>query len=277
MTTLRFTKMHGCGNDFVVIDASHQPFEPSAGLLQRLSDRRTGVGCDQVLVVQPPTTAGIDFDYRIYNADGSESGQCGNGARALALFIRAQGLSAKTSLRVQTRTAVMQLELLACGQVRVDMGQPRWAPAELPLLLPAADQYRLQLDGFGTVQFGAVSMGNPHAVIVVDAVDRAPAAALGRALQARREFPESVNVGFLQVLNRGHARLRVYERGVGETLACGSGACAAHVVGRRLGLLDETSTVDLPGGALTLRWRGEGDVVEMTGPAVTVFTGEIML
>jgi diaminopimelate epimerase len=273
--TLPFTKMHGCGNDFVVLDATIQPFVPSPALLTRLTDRRFGVGCDQVLVVQAPSSPDVDFDYRIFNADGSEVGQCGNGARALARFIHERGLSARTTLTVQTRTARMTLERLSDGLVRVNMGVPRFAPAEIPLQLPEAEQYTLVLDAFGPVHFGVANFGNPHAVILVPDVDAAPVEALGQALQARAEFPQSVNVGFLQVQAPDHGRLRVYERGAGETLACGSGACAAFAVGSRAGLLGAQASLELRGGTLRLEWRGETTPVFMTGPAETVYQGEL--
>ncbi len=273
---LAFTKMHGAGNDFVVIDATRERFRPTPELLARLTDRRFGVGCDQVLVIESPSTADVDFDYRIFNADGSEVGQCGNGSRALALYVAEHGLSDKQRLRVRTSTSVLELQLLADQQVRVDMGPPRWASERIPLTLPVAERYRVDTAGFGSVDFGAVSMGNPHAVILVDDVDRAPVEAMGRALQQRPEFPESVNVGFLQVLGPQAGRLRVWERGAGETLACGSGACAAAAVGRRWGLFGERVELQLRGGTLALEWAGgEGDSVLMTGPAETVFTGEI--
>lgn len=272
---LSFTKMQGCGNDFVVIDATAQAFAPTPALLQKLTDRRFGVGCDQVLVVQAASSPEVDFDYRIFNSDGSEVGQCGNGSRALARFVRERGLSSKPVLKVQTRSARMTLEFLVDGQVRVDMGVPRFAAADIPLQLPAAERYALEVDGFGRVEFGAVNFGNPHAVLFVDDVDAAAVAALGRALQARKEFNEGVNVGFLQILSPAHARLRVYERGAGETLACGSGACAAFVVAQRAGLLGASARLELRGGALALEWAGEGHATLMTGPAETVFTGEI--
>jgi len=272
---LSFTKMHGCGNDFVVIDATALPFAPTPSLLHKLTDRRFGVGCDQVLVVQAATSPEVDFDYRIFNADGSEVGQCGNGSRALAVFIRERGLSDKSSLKVQTRSARMTLQLQADGQVLVDMGVPRLAPEQIPLSLPAAERYALRLEDFGEVVFGVANFGNPHAVMVVDDVDAAPVESLGRALQARAEFPESVNVGFLQVMSSTRARLRVYERGAGETLACGSGACAAFVVARKNGLLAESATLELRGGVLRLHWAGEGQSVLMTGPAEIVFTGSM--
>ncbi|MES2683690.1 MAG: diaminopimelate epimerase [Pseudomonadota bacterium] len=273
--TLHFTKMHGCGNDFVVIDATRAPFVPTPKLLHRLSDRRFGVGCDQVLVVQAATSPEVDFDYRIFNADGSEVGQCGNGSRALAVFIRDRGLSAKATLKVQTRTARMSLQLQPDGQVEVNMGVPRFAPADIPLALPAAPAYALDLAGFGRTGFGVANFGNPHAVLFVADVDTAPVEALGNALQARPEFSEGVNVGFLQIVSSQQARLRVYERGAGETLACGSGACAAFVVAQQNGLLGSEARLELRGGELRLHWAGEGQPVLMTGPAETVFTGTL--
>ena len=272
---LHFTKMHGCGNDFVVIDATRAPFVPTPALLHRLTDRRFGVGCDQVLVVQAASSSEVDFDYRIFNADGSEIGQCGNGSRALAVFIRAQGLSDKSVLTVQTRSARMTLQVQPDGQVRVNMGVPRFSPDAIPLELPAAARYQLDLAGFGRVEFGVANFGNPHAVLMVADVDATPVESLGKALQARPEFPESVNVGFLQIVSPIRARLRVYERGAGETLACGSGACAAFVVAQQQGLLGPTATLELRGGELVLRWGGNGHPVWMTGPAETVYTGKI--
>ena len=275
---LRFTKMHGAGNDFVVIDATRERFAPTPALLQRLTDRRFGVGCDQVLVIEAASTPDVDFDYRIFNADGSEVGQCGNGSRAFALYVAENGLSDKQTLRVRTTTSVIELTRIGGGGnlVRVDMGAPRFVPDQIPLKLAQSERYRLEVPAFGSVEFGAVSMGNPHAVIVVDDVDSAPVEILGRALQASPEFPQSVNVGFLQVLGRDAGRLRVYERGAGETLACGTGACAAAVVGRLWGLFDDAVTLKARGGDLRLEWAGGADdSVFMTGPAETVFTGEI--
>jgi diaminopimelate epimerase len=274
---LPFTKMHGAGNDFVVIDATRTPFRPDPALLQRLTDRRFGVGCDQVLVVDPAPAADVDFGYRIYNADGSESGQCGNGARCLARFVAGRGLSGKRALRVRTSTATLGLQLLADGRVEVDMGAPRFEPAAVPLSAPSqALQYAIEIAGHGLVRFGAASMGNPHAVIEVDQVDAAPVEALGRALQAERGlFPQSVNVGFIEIVDRGHARLRVYERGAGETLACGSGACAAFAVTRLWDRLDASAELLLRGGTLSLEWAGGDAPVLMTGPAETVFEGSI--
>lgn len=270
-----FTKMHGLGNDFVVVDATRTPFEPDAALLSRLTDRRFGIGCDQVLVVDPPPGADVDFGYRIYNADGSQVGQCGNGARCLARYIAEHGLSSKPRLRVRTRSALLELRQQPDGQVTVDMGAPRFEPAAIPLAAPArADHYDARLADGSTVRFGAAGMGNPHAVIRVDDVDRAEVAHIGPLLQQHPLWPESVNVGFIQIIDRRHARLRVYERGSGETLACGSGACAAFAVARAWGLLDARAELALRGGALTLEWDGNEDrPVLMTGPATTVFEG----
>ncbi|WP_281784076.1 diaminopimelate epimerase [Sinimarinibacterium flocculans] len=273
---VRFTKMHGAGNDFVVIDATAAPFRPTPSLLQRLADRRFGVGCDQILVVEPPASPDVDFNYRIYNADGSESGQCGNGARALARYVRESGLSDKRAIRVRTATATMMLEQAGDGLYRVDMGVPQFDPAAIPFdAAERSDRYALTLDGGAVVEIGAVNMGNPHAVMRVGDVDTAPVEQVGRLLQAHASFPQSVNAGFLQIVDRGRARLRVFERGVGETLACGSGACAAAVVGRIWGLLDARVDLQMAGGVLTIEWDGQGGPVLMTGPAETVFTGEI--
>lgn len=270
-----FTKMHGLGNDFVVVDATRTPFEPDAALLSRLTDRRFGIGCDQVLVVDPPPGADVDFGYRIYNADGSQVGQCGNGARCLARYIAEHGLSSKPRLRVRTRSALLELRQQPDGQVTVDMGAPRFEPAAIPLAAPArADHYDALLADGSTVRFGAAGMGNPHAVIRVDDVDRAEVARIGPLLQQHPLWPESVNVGFIQIIDRRHARLRVYERGSGETLACGSGACAAFAVARAWGLLDARAELALPGGTLILEWDGDAQhPVLMTGPATTVFEG----
>ena len=207
---LSFTKMHGAGNDFVVIDATRAPFRPSPALLQRLTDRRFGVGCDQVLVVEPASTADVDFDYRIFNADGSEVGQCGNGSRALARFVREHGLSSREAIRVRTQTSVLELRHVGGERYSVNMGAPRLAPADIPFTAAArADRYTLTLDGGEAVEIGAVSMGNPHAVLLVADVDQAPVAELGQRLQAHPAFPQSVNVGFLQVLDRGAQRVSV--------------------------------------------------------------------
>ncbi|HVT36853.1 MAG TPA: diaminopimelate epimerase [Nevskiaceae bacterium] len=270
---LRFTKMHGAGNDFVVIDATREPFKPTPALLARLADRRFGVGCDQVLVVDPPSS-GVDFNYRIYNSDGSESGQCLNGARCFARFVREQGLSDKNDIRIRTRASTMELHLLADGRVRINAGVPLLDPERIPFRAARAPRYTLTLADGSQVEIGAVGMGNPHAVMLADDVERAPVEARGKLLQRHAAFPESVNAGFLQVVDPSHAKLRVYERGAGETLACGSGACAAVVAGRLWGVLGSRVELQMPGGKLVVEWEGEGRPVWLTGPAVSVYTGE---
>ncbi len=274
---LRFTKMHGLGNDFVVLDLITQSVRLDAPLIRFLADRHRGIGCDQVLVVEPPTDPDMDFLYRIYNQDGSEAQQCGNGARCVAKFIRDRRLSAKRRLRVQTLGGPISM---SCGKgnvVTVSMGIPRLAPQEIPFA--AARQATVYtLDACGQpVEISAVSMGTPHAVLGVAEVETAPVATLGPVLEQHPDFPERTNVGFMQVLDRGEVRLRVFERGAGETMACGSGACAAVVAGRIRGLLDERVRVHLPGGFLQIEWRGEGDPLMMTGPATTVFEGQIAI
>ena len=272
---LRFSKMHGLGNDFVVIDGVRQQVALDAAAVRRLADRHTGIGCDQLLLVEPPPDASVDFRYRIFNADGGEVEQCGNGARCFARFVHDQGLCDKTALRVATRAGVLALRHEADGQVTVDMGVPEFEPARIPFTAAArATTYRLDTE-LGEVSFGAVALGNPHAVLRVDDPDQAPVATLGPLLESHPDFPRRVNVGFLGVVDRGHVRLRVFERGVGETRACGSGACAAVVVGRQQGLLDARVAVDLAGGRLVISWLGEGEPVLMTGPATHVFEGEI--
>ncbi len=279
---LPFAKMHGLGNDFVVIDATRAPVgellrAPSPALLSRLTDRRFGVGCDQVLLIEPSPAPDIDFGYRIFNADGSEVGQCGNGSRCLARYVREHRLSDKRDLRVRTATAMLELHLLDDDQVRVNMGAPQLEPAEVPMRIEGgrALHYRIRLADGSEPAFGAVSMGNPHAVFEVADVDSAPVARIGEELQQHPAFPQRVNAGFIQFLDRGHARLRVYERGAGETLACGSGACAAMVVGRLWGRLDPRAEIQVRGGALQLEWAGEGQPVWMTGPAETVYEGSL--
>jgi diaminopimelate epimerase (EC 5.1.1.7) len=273
---LPFTKMHGLGNDFVVVDATRQPFPAERTLLARIADRHRGIGCDQILVVEPPPSPDVDFGYRIYNADGSEVGQCGNGARCLARYVREHALSVAKTLRIATRSARMTLELLDDGRVRVDMGVPRLEPAAIPLAVPQQQlRYPLHLPGQPALHFGAVSMGNPHAVFEVDQVDSAPVLTVGMALQKHPLFPERVNVGFAQFVNRSRMRLRVHERGAGETQACGSGACAAAVIGRLWGRLDARVTVELRGGELEIEWAGGNATLWMTGPAETVYEGTL--
>lgn len=272
---LNFTKMHGLGNDFVVIDGINQNVAPEPAWIRRLADRHFGIGCDQVLLVEASDRPDADFRYRIFNADGSEVEQCGNGARCFARFVRDRGLTDKTDLRVITSAGLLRLQVQADGQVAVDMGQPRLEPAEIPFFATErACRYSIAADGV-ELEVGVVSMGNPHAVLVVDDVDRAPVAHLGPLLERHGRFPQRANVGFMQIVAPDRIRLRVFERGTGETLACGSGACAAVVVGRLWGLLWPNVRVELPGGELTIHWAGEGESVILTGPAMTVFEGWI--
>jgi diaminopimelate epimerase len=273
---LRFTKMHGLGNDFVVVDGVGQRVDLPPAAIRRLADRRYGVGCDQVLVVERPTRADADFRYRIWNADGVEVEQCGNGARCFVKFVRDRGLTDKTRIRVETAGGLIVPEVVAGGEVAVDMGVPRFAPAEIPFLGNGdggAVIRRLELDG-ETVEVTLVSMGNPHAVQVVADVDRAPVATQGPRIELDRRFPRRVNAGYMQVVDRANIRLRVWERGAGETPACGTGACAAVVAGIRRGLLDRAVRVETRGGRLAVAWPGAGEPVTMTGPAATVFEGE---
>jgi len=278
---IRFTKMHGLGNDFVVLDAVRQDFVPTPFQARFLADRHFGIGCDQILVVEPSATPDVDFRYRIFNADGGEVEQCGNGARCFVRFVHEQGLSDKPAIRVETRSGLITPRLEADGQVTVEMGVPRFQPAEIPFD-SRADQvlHRLAVDD-EEIEISVVSMGNPHAVQVVADVDAAPVARLGPLIESHSRFPRRVNAGFMQVVGRHAIRLRVYERGTGETLACGSGACAAVVTGIRRGLLDSPTRVAMPGGALTIAWQGAAGngsaPVFMTGPATTVFKGEIEL
>jgi len=275
--TLSFTKMHGLGNDFVVIDAINQPVELVPAQVRALADRRFGIGCDQLLLVERPQSDAVDFRYRIFNADGSEVQQCGNGARCFARFVRDKGLTDKDAIVVETASGIITLYLEEGGLVRVNMGVPNFTPASLPFLAEAsAPVYELEING-SRHAIGAVSMGNPHAVLQVEDVDTAPVALLGPQLESHPRFPERVNVGFMQLVDRGHIRLRVFERGAAETLACGTGACAAVAVGRHWGLLGDSVMVKLPGGELQIRWPGEGHELWMIGPAVTVFEGKITL
>ena len=274
---LRFTKMHGLGNDFVVVDALREPFALDAAQLRRLADRHFGVGCDQVLVVEPAREPGTDFHYRIFNADGGEVEQCGNGARCFVRYVHEKGLTAKAEIRVGTKGGIIAPRLEADGRVTVDMGVPRFEPRAIPLDAPALQPtYALDVGG-RTVEVSALSMGNPHAVQFVPDLDGAPVATEGPRIESHPRFPQRVNAGYAQVVDRGHIRLRVWERGAGETLACGTGACAAVVAGIRRGFLDSRVTVTTRGGDLSIEWRGEGQPVLMTGPAVTVFEGEVEL
>ena len=274
---LEFTKMQGLGNDFVVIDATHAPLSLDAATVRRLADRRFGVGCDQVLVVEAPRTPDTDFHYRIFNADGGEVENCGNGARCFARFVRDKKLSDKAELRVGTLAGILLPRIRPDGLVSVAMGVPEFEPARIPFMAEQrAPTYELRVVG-QTRRIFALSMGNPHAVQLVPDVDTAPVAAEGPLIEAHERFPQRVNAGFMQVVDRHSIRLRVYERGAGETLACGTGACAATVAGIQAGLLESPVTVATRGGALEIAWPGEGWTVTMTGPACSVFEGEIDL
>ncbi|MDZ7622269.1 MAG: diaminopimelate epimerase [Candidatus Competibacteraceae bacterium] len=269
--------MQGLGNDFVVIDGINQTVALDPERIRRLADRHFGVGCDQVLLVEASDRAEADFRYRIFNADGGEVEQCGNGARCFARFVRDRGLTDRNDLRVLTAAGLLRLHIQPDGRVAVDMGRPRLEPAEVPFFATErAPRYLIAADGLD-MEIGVVSMGNPHAVLRVDDVDRAPVAHLGPLLERHGRFPNRANIGFMQIVAPDRIRLRVFERGVGETLACGSGACAAVVVGRLWGRLWPNVRVELPGGELNIHWAGEGEAVMMSGPAETVFEGWIEL
>jgi diaminopimelate epimerase len=277
---IRFTKMQGAGNDFVVLDETRERLNLSPAQYRFLADRHFGVGADQILSVRPAPRPDVDFEYVIHNADGGEVEQCGNGSRCFVRFVREQGLTHKTSVRVKVHGGVIELHELPDGQVSVDMGAPIF---DMPLV-PFAPQYaqrisdvvwQLALSNGDEVRVGVVSMGNPHAVQVVDNTDAAPVLQQGPLIEHHAAFPNRVNAGFMQVIDRSHVRLRVFERGAGETLACGTGACAAVVTGIRWGLLDAKVQVQTHGGVLTIEWLGVGHPVRMTGPATTVFQGDI--
>lgn len=276
MNTLRFSKMHGLGNDFIVINAIEQAVTLSESQIRFLADRRFGVGCDQVLLVEKPQSAEADFRYRIFNADGGEVAQCGNGARCFARFVRNHGLSDKDTIAVETASGLIYPTQQADGSVTVDMGKPVFVPSQIPFTAEEqANTYMLALPEHGKVEISALSMGNPHAVMLVGDVDSAPVAEIGPLVEAHERFPERVNAGFMQLLDAGHIRLRVFERGSGETFACGTGACAAVVSGIHRGLLSTEVSVALPGGQLQISWPDEQSSVWMTGPAEQVFDGEI--
>ncbi len=274
---LRFTKMHGLGNDFVVIDATRTPVELTPARVKAIADRHFGVGCDQLLVVEPARRTDADFRYRIFNADGGEVEQCGNGARCFVRFVHDQGLTAKREIRVETRSGLIVPRLREDGLVTVDMGVPELAPAKIPFVSDSDAVVQPLQVGEATLAITAVSMGNPHAVQVVADVDAAPVAAQGALIERHERFPARVNAGFLQVVDAHRARLRVFERGAGETLACGTGACAAVVAGILRGLLVSPVRVETRGGELEIAWDGPATSVRMTGPAVTVFDGEMTL
>jgi diaminopimelate epimerase len=272
---LKFTKMQGLGNDFVVLDGVSQPIALTAAQIRQIADRHFGVGCDQLLLVEPPTVPDADFRYRIFNADGGEVEQCGNGARCFVRFVHDAGLTEKSEIRVQTAGGMIAPRLENNGLVTVNMGAPKFDPQQIPFAAEVqADTYPLDVAG-QVVEVGVLSMGNPHAVQLVVDVDAAPVGEQGRIIESHNRFPQRVNAGFMQVLDAHHVKLRVYERGAGETLACGTGACAAAVHGMRLGLLQTPVNVAMRGGELQIHWEGSGQPVKMTGPAVVVFEGEI--
>ena len=275
---LKFTKMHGLGNDFMVLDGIRQSLPDdgpplSTEVIRRLADRHFGVGFDQLLIVQPPR-GDADFRYRIFNADGSEVSQCGNGARCFARFVRDEGLTNKHEIRVETANGQMTLRLTDDGLVTVNMGPPRWALEDIPFRASAVADTYILVAGQNAFEVSAVGLGNPHCVMLVENVDTAPVETVGPLLESHPDFPERVNVGFMQLVDRSHIRLRVFERGSGETLACGSGACAAVVCGQKRGLLDDTVEVSLPGGTLRVHYDGSNGVL-MTGPASRVYDGVI--
>ena len=274
---LRFTKMHGLGNDFMVIDliSQHAHIQPKHA--KQWGDRHTGIGFDQLLLVEPPHHPDVDFRYRIFNADGSEVEQCGNGARCFARFVLDKRLTMKRQIRVETKGGIIELIVRPDGQITVDMGPPRLVPADIPFQADSeAMSYPLEVDG-EQLTIAAVSMGNPHSVLRVEDVETAPVHQLGPKIEHHPRFPQRVNAGFLQVIDRQHAKLRVWERGVGETQACGTGACAAAVAAIRQGWMDSPVQIDLPGGRLSIEWAGIGQPVMMTGPAVRVFEGQVRL
>lgn len=273
----RFTKMHGLGNDFVVLDAVRQSIRLNADIIKRIADRNLGIGCDQVLVIEPPTDRNIDFNYRIFNCDGSEVEQCGNGARCIGRYIKDQQLSGKKTLRIKTKNRVMEITTTTKNMITANMGEPSFIPADIPLdSEQQKDLYSIDINN-SSLKIAALSVGNPHAVLQVDNIDQADVETIGSLIQKHSLFPESVNVGFMQIIDRQNLALRVYERGVGETHACGSGACAAAVAAIKQGLVDKTIEIKLLGGKLTIEWQGEGQPILMTGPAETVFHGKIKL
>lgn len=272
---LRFTKMHGLGNDFMVLDLISQHAHIQPKHVRLWGDRKTGIGFDQLLIVETPSTPDVDFRYRIFNADGSEVEQCGNGARCFARFVFDKRLTVKKQIRVETKGGIIELLLKGDGQVRVDMGAPRLQAAEIPFIAEAETlSHAVQVEG-ETVELAVVSMGNPHGVLRVADVNQAPVLTLGPKLECHPRFPQKANIGFLQVIDAQRARLRVWERGVGETRACGTGACAAAVAGIRQGWLKSPVSIELPGGLLNIEWDGVGQSVLMTGPATRVYEGQV--
>ncbi|WNC10088.1 diaminopimelate epimerase [Pseudomonas coleopterorum] len=274
---LRFTKMHGLGNDFMVLDLVSQHAHILPKHAKQWGDRHTGIGFDQLLLVEAPSNPDVDFRYRIFNSDGSEVEQCGNGARCFARFVLDKRLTAKKTIRVETKGGIITLDVRNDGQISVDMGPPRMLPADIPFQADVqAHSYALSVDG-QSVEIAALSMGNPHAVLRVDDINNAPVHTLGPKIEHHPRFPARVNVGFLHVVDRTRAQLRVWERGAGETQACGTGACAAAVAAISQGWMDSPLLLDLPGGRLSIEWAGAGHSVIMTGPAVRVFEGQVRL
>lgn len=280
---LRFTKMHGLGNDFLMLDLISQNVQIREDRIRCLADRHLGIGFDQLLTVEPPQDPEMDFRFRIFNADGSEAEQCGNGARCFTRFVRDRGLTIKTELKLETIKGLVKCKLQKDGNITVDMGAPRLQPERIPFIADRTQiTYNLELaEGLCSdkthIEISAVSMGNPHAVLLVENVDTADVKTLGPVLETHSRFPQGVNVGFMEVVDRNNIRLRVYERGSGETKACGSGACAAVVTGRLQGLLEEEVRVQLPGGALTIEWKGDDSSVLQTGPACRVYEGHLLI
>ncbi len=274
---LRFTKMHGCGNDFIVLDLITQRFNISEDFVRQIADRRFGIGCDQVLIVEPPHQPDVDFRYRIFNCDGSEVEQCGNGARCFARFVHQKRLTAKNRISVETKSGIIELVVTDKGDVTVDMGAPILTPDDIPFQAEVQQAVYPLAIGEHTIEIGAVSMGNPHAVLLVEDIKTELVDHLGPMLESHSRFVRKVNVGFMEIIDRSEINLRVYERGAGETLACGTGACAAVVSGILRGLLAPEVTVHLPGGSLHIQWGGGDEPVYMTGPAETVFDGQMHL
>ena len=272
---LRFTKMHGLGNDFVVIDGINQAFKPTPERIRKLANRNFGIGCDQVLLVETPKTPDVDFSYRVFNYDGEEVENCGNGARCFAKFVRDRRLTGLSSIRVQTCCGLMILNVQASGNITVDMGIPELNPLAIPTTYTEQQSLYTLPTSMGEQVIGAVSMGNPHAILQVDDVQTAPVATLGPEIESHPNFPNRVNVSFMAVKSRDEIDLRVFERGVGETLACGTGACATVVAANIQGLVDNNVKVNLPGGSLHIEWQGEGKPVLKTGPATSVYHGQI--
>ena len=272
---IKFTKMHGLGNDFVVIDGVRQHINLTTEAIKKLADRNLGIGCDQVLLIEPPSDKNIDFNYRIFNCDGSEVAQCGNGARCMGRYIADQQLSGKKTVLLQTKNRVMEVTTKPKNLVTANMGAPIFTPEEIPFMSQQQDKLYSIEAGSQQFEIAALSVGNPHAVLQVDDIDTTAVEDIGPLIQAHSQFPESVNVGFMQIIDRQNIRLRVYERGVGETQACGSGACAAAVAAIQQDLVDSKVNLKLLGGELSVEWLGEGESILMTGPAETVFHGKI--